>query len=120
MDGAPKDGGAGGGIATSGFTSSKIETEVRGDAAALIGDGVEKQAAYERLRMAYSPNEVSDQALKDLLGIAPIEPVITNTSTPPTTNRTLGGDLTSVGSAVTNAVGNTTLGLVNYLFGTDY
>jgi hypothetical protein len=65
---------------SSGFSSSKIESSVREDVVSLLDDveaGVTTpDKAYSKLRTLYSPKEVSDNALKSLLGIS------TSTSTP--------------------------------------
>jgi hypothetical protein len=61
-----------------GFKNSKIESDVRADAVSLL-DQVKAgtstlDEAYSRLRLLYSPQEASDQAIKDLLGIkAPVD-----------------------------------------------
>lgn len=58
--------------ATTGFINSKVEQSVREDAVALL-DQVQAGAmtvdqAYERLRKLYSTTEVTDDALRSLLG----------------------------------------------------
>lgn len=59
--------------ASPGFNSSKVETDFRQDIVALkdqISVGtLTKEQAYSRLRDLYSPSEVSDQTIKDMLGI---------------------------------------------------
>ena len=70
----------GGGVST-GFKDTKVESSVREDAVALLDNvavgATTIDAAYTKLRKLYSPSEVSDQALKELLGITP----------PPTTSQ---------------------------------
>lgn len=58
---------------SSGFSSSKVESEFRGDAVSLL-DNVQAGAltlsdAYTKLRKLYSPLEVSDGAIKEILGM---------------------------------------------------
>jgi len=75
-------GGTGG--TTEGFSSAKIESSVREDAVDLLDDVVAGvttlDAVYTKLRRLYSRSEVTDQALKDLLGITPLPEAITNTT----------------------------------------
>lgn len=63
----------GGGVATTpGVATYDIEVEVRADADELLGANPseeDKQAAKDRLRRKYSPNEVSDGALDKIIGI---------------------------------------------------
>lgn len=66
-----KDGGSN---ATTGFGSSKVESDVRGDAVSLLDEvkagTMTLDEAYKKLRTLYSTYEVSDAALKTLLGIS--------------------------------------------------
>jgi hypothetical protein len=66
--------GEGNGSTTAGFLNSKIESSVREDAVSLLdevdGGNTTLEKAYSRLRKLYSPNEVRDEALKQLMGIA--------------------------------------------------
>jgi hypothetical protein len=59
---------------TEGFKNSKIESSVREDAVALMDEveagDLELDKAYEKLRRLYSTIEVTDEALKTLLGIS--------------------------------------------------
>lgn len=60
---------------TTGFQNSDIESSVREDAVALM-DGIETgettlDKIYDKLRRLYSRTEVSDDALRELLGIVP-------------------------------------------------
>lgn len=61
------------GIASSGFLDTKTEASVRQDAVSLLNDvdagALTIEKAYQRLRTLYSTNEVSDEALKSLLGM---------------------------------------------------
>ena len=52
-----------------GFANSKIESSFREDFVALKGQGKTAIENYDTLRTLYSPQEVSDQAIKDMLGI---------------------------------------------------
>jgi len=70
---APKVSTSDGGVGSDGFKNANIESDVRGDAVSLLSD-VEARAttidkAYAKLRLLYSPSEVTDSALKGLLGI---------------------------------------------------
>lgn len=61
------------GIATTGFLNSTIESSIREDAVVLL-DQVKIEAmtideAFTKLRTLYSPSEVTDEALRNLLGI---------------------------------------------------
>lgn len=73
------------GAASVGFKDSKIETDARSDAASLLDNvsagNMDQNAAYKRLRLLYSPQEASDDALRGLLDIAPPQ-----VATPPLTN----------------------------------
>lgn len=69
--------------ASSGFTSSKIESDVRADAGGMLDDGLSPDEAFTKLRLLYSPQEVSDDGLKALLGIgAPVDIGGTSAVTP--------------------------------------
>lgn len=73
----------------SGFKDSKVETDIRADAVALM-DSVDAgeltiDKAYARLRKLYSPEEVTDDALRGLLDIQSQETGDT-TATSPTTS----------------------------------
>ena len=52
-----------------GFFDAKIEGSVREDFVSLKGQGKAPAETYDTLRTLYSPQEVNDQALKDLVGI---------------------------------------------------
>lgn len=57
-----------------GFVNSKVESDVRQDAATLLDQvqagALTLDAAYKKLRLLYSPQEVTDEALKSLLGMS--------------------------------------------------
>ena len=67
-------------IASSGFFDPKIESSVREDYVSLTDSyknpvaptDEEKQNSFNKLRSLYSPQEVSDEALKGLVGIKPL------------------------------------------------
>lgn len=113
---APVNGGV---PTTSGFVNSTTESSIREDAGALLdqvdsGD-ITIDQAYKKLRLLYSPNEASDQSLKDLLGIS------NNTNVP--VSGLLGNDVTisaphgSYSSAnTTPSSGPTLTSIFNYLF----
>ncbi len=69
--------GSGGGAST-GFSSSSVESSVREDAVAILDDVEAKvttlDKAYAKLRKLYSTKEVSDAALQGLLGMTPSGP----------------------------------------------
>lgn len=65
--------GTGTSAGTSGFKNADIESDVRADAAELLyNEGLTPEEAYKRLRTAYSTVEVSDTALKSLVGLSSI------------------------------------------------
>lgn len=66
-------GGSTGNGTITGFKNAEVETDIRADAVALM-DSVDAgeitiDKAYDRLRKLYSPQEVSDDALRNLLDI---------------------------------------------------
>lgn len=76
---------------SSGFKNSKIEGEIRGDAVKLLDEvtlgNTTIEKVYEKLRRLYSPKEVTDQALKDLIGISSqqnnsVQPITQNQGKP--------------------------------------
>lgn len=64
-----------GAVKSAGFSDAEIEADVRESVVDALGDveaGVlPLDKAYSKLRLLYSPNQVTDQALKELLGIKP-------------------------------------------------
>ena len=52
-----------------GFFDAKIESDAREDANTLLTQGKTQEEAYQQLRLIYSPQEISDDALKKLVGI---------------------------------------------------
>lgn len=78
----------GGTSASTGFASQKIESDIRQDAAALLDqvsvEALTLDAAYNKLRLLYSPSEATDASLKSLLGIqAPAAPSTSPTEATP-------------------------------------
>lgn len=69
-------GGADGVQVSEGFVNSKVESSVREDAVSLLSDvdngDITVEQAFRRLRTLYSPNEVDDSAILNLLGIEPV------------------------------------------------
>ena len=60
----------GSGVFSKGFISSNIETSVREDVVSLLyTEKLSPEDSFKRLRTLYSPSEVSDSALKELLGL---------------------------------------------------
>lgn len=106
-----KGGGTGTKGVTTGFSTTKIESSIREDAVSLL-DSVDSgdmtlEKAYSKLRLLYSPSEVTDDALKSLLGIVKEEDVSTPTPppiAPPSIRRvTIGkGTKTGVLGAINN------------------
>lgn len=70
---------------TTGFADSKVESSVREDVVALLDQvdvgAMTIQKAYDKLRKLYSQSEVTDDALKSLLGILPVQQTTQNTDT---------------------------------------
>src|SRR3990167_2410828 len=52
-----------------GFFDAKIESDAREDANTLLTQGKTPEEAYQQLRLIYSPQEISEGALKKLVGI---------------------------------------------------
>ena len=59
---------------TEGYFDTKIESSVREDANQLLTEGLEKEKAFQTLRRLYSPQEATDTALRQIVGIP--EPVV--------------------------------------------
>lgn len=87
-------------LQSAGFKDSKIEASFREDGASLKlqvrAGGLTIDEAYQQLRDLYSPSEVTDQAIKDYLGIIAPESV-----TPP--SATIMPDITISGKVVQGA-----------------
>lgn len=126
----PLTGGAGG-VSSTGFKNSKVESDFRQDAVALkdqvTGGAMTNDSAYTKLRDLYSPTEVTDDAIRAILGIekfvppsAPIGSLPAGYVQPKTTSRA--GEVASAAAAktakdlenhpITKFVG----GVYNYLF----
>jgi hypothetical protein len=63
---------------TTGFSNSKIESDFRESASAMLDEGLTAEEAYTKLRRLYSKYEVSDDAINTFLGIKPVTNTITN------------------------------------------
>lgn len=57
------------GGATVGFKDAKVEADFRESGSNMLDDGMSVKDAYTKLRRLYSKSEVTDQAIKDFLGI---------------------------------------------------
>lgn len=63
-----------GGVFSGGFRDAKTEADVRSDAVAYLDDqGLTADEAYKRLRRGYSQSDVSDDALRSILGLGTVE-----------------------------------------------
>lgn len=86
--------------ATTGFANSSIEGDVRGDAVALLNQNKTPQEVYNTLRKLYSSSEVSDVALKQLVGLVE-SPIQTTQETTKTKNKI---QLPKIGSTSTGFI----------------
>lgn len=71
---------------SSGFKNSKIEADIRGDAVKLLDEvdlgNTTLDKVYTKLRRLYSPNEVTDDAIRNLIGYNTVQQTPSQQSTP--------------------------------------
>lgn len=115
------DSSSSGTTASTGFASSKVEAEVRGEVADYLpqirADAITKEDAYSDLRVLFSPSEVSDATLKSLLGIAEVQAPTaqTTTSTPTASSPRQTADSSLFGSRVGNFMDK----VIDLVYGTN-